>query len=96
MLLYEKTSLLYEWSPIGTEAKINDKTLASPKIRPHLPQIYLLIQDIQGNTAIHDAIISKNNSGVAFLCGAPNINLKICNGRGLSPLHLAAMKDDEL
>lgn len=52
--------------------------------------------DIQGETAIHDAILSKNNSGVAFLCGAPNINLKICNGRGLSPLHLAAMKDDEL
>ena len=53
-------------------------------------------QDEDGDTPIHDAIIAKNNTCVAFLCGAPNINLKICNGKGLSPLHLAAMKDDEL
>ena len=57
--------------------------------------IYCL-QDEQGDTPIHDAITAKNNSGVAFLCAAPNINLKICNKKGLSPLHLAAMKDDEL
>lgn len=52
--------------------------------------------DADGNTPMHNAIQSKNNSGVAFLLAASNINLKICNSRGLSPVHLAAMKDDEL
>lgn len=53
-------------------------------------------QDIAGDTPIHDAIHNKNNSAVSFLVADQKINLRICNKKGHSPLHLAAMKDDEI
>ena len=55
-----------------------------------------IFQDIAGDTPLHDAILNKNDTGVAFLVAASSINLKLCNNKGFSPLHLAALKDDEM
>lgn len=53
-------------------------------------------QDIAGDTPLHDAIENKHDLCAAFLIAHDGINLRICNRKGHSPLHLAAMKDDEI
>ncbi|KAK3599548.1 hypothetical protein CHS0354_035782 [Potamilus streckersoni] len=53
-------------------------------------------KDKWGDTPLHDAISAKNNSGVSFLIIHPQINPKIANNKGHCPIHLAAMKDDDI
>ncbi|KAL4221757.1 E3 ubiquitin-protein ligase mib2 [Mactra antiquata] len=52
--------------------------------------------DIEQDTPLHDAIHTKNYSIATFIIADQRTNLKLCNKKGFSPLHLAAFKDDEM
>lgn len=49
-----------------------------------------------GDTPLHDAIQTKNDSAVAFLVADSKTNLTLANRKGHTPLTLAAMKDDDM
>ncbi|XP_041377618.1 E3 ubiquitin-protein ligase MIB2-like isoform X2 [Gigantopelta aegis] len=51
-------------------------------------------QDIDDDTALHDAIRKANNHALRVLCGSPGINLDVFNKQNFSPLQFAALRNN--
>ncbi|CAG2223699.1 MIB [Mytilus edulis] len=53
------------------------------------------VQDIEGDTALHDAIAKGHDRAVNILLSHPNINITLVNKKGFHPLLFAAFKENE-
>lgn len=53
------------------------------------------VQDIEGDTALHDAIAKGHDRAVNILLSHPNINMTLVNKKGFHPLVFAAFKENE-
>lgn len=53
------------------------------------------VQDLAGDTPLHDAISKEKNSIVDLILGSQRLDVTVCNGRGFNPLHQACMKGNK-
>ena len=51
-------------------------------------------QDVEGDTALHDAIAKCHDKAVDLLLSHPTINLRLTNNKEFNPLLFAALKDN--
>lgn len=56
----------------------------------------LIFQDIEGDTALHDAIAKGHDRAVNILLSHPNIDMTLVNKKDFHPLMFAALKENEL
>ncbi len=58
------------------------------------PTIDVNVQDIEGRTPLHDAVLKGDEGIVRALLAVPTINVNLQDKRGSTPLHYAASEDE--
>ena len=53
------------------------------------------LQDLAGDTPLHDAISKEKNTIVDLILQSQVLDVTVCNRRGFNPLHLASLKGNK-
>ena len=62
---------------------------------PQSITFYRFIQDLAGDTPLHNAISKEKKGIIDLILSSEGLNITVSNGRGFNPLHHACMKGNQ-